>query len=312
MRLSIVVPSFNEGENIDLLWREISLLEFPEGFDVELIFVDDGSIDDTASRVQTISSSSSGECVKLVQFSRNFGKEAAITAGLAYSSGDYVAVMDADLQHPPEYLLPMLDMLLGGADVVVGVRQDRSSDGVLRRFFTRAFYSIINSLSKVEISDGAGDFRMMRRDVVDALLSLPERNRFMKGIYPWVGFRIAEVPVHLPDRQAGESKFNFLSLFRFAIIGITGFSVQPLRLTVLLGLVVAFSVFVYGMFEVVSALVSGVSVPGYASTIALLSLVSGVQILVLGVVGEYLARVFDEVKGRPLYIVMKKIGFSDE
>jgi len=294
------VPAFNEAGalrgTLDMIARHVSAL-VPH---YEIVVVDDGSRDATAHIAR--------ECanrlpVTLVRFSRNFGKEAAISAGLQHARGDVVVCMDADGQHSADLLGAMLAHWRDGYDMVYAVRADRDQQGLFNRIGSRLFYRMMNMGGRLDIPPNAGDFRLMDRCVVDALLALPERQRFMKGMYAWVGFRSIGLPYTPLPRAAGETTFNRLNLMRLAWTGLTSFSVLPLRMASLTGLALSTLAFAYGLYIVVEKMVLGVDVPGWPTVVVSIMFFSGVQLLFIGILGEYLARVYEEVKGRPPYVV---------
>ncbi len=302
--VSIVVPAFNEAGalhgTLDMIARHVSA-QVPR---YEIVVVDDGSRDETA-RIAC-------ECarhlpVTLVRFSRNFGKEAAISAGLQHARGDVVICMDADGQHSADLLGTMLARWRDGYDMVYAVRADRDQQGLFNRIGSRLFYRMMNMGGRLEIPPNAGDFRLMDRRVVDALLALPERQRFMKGMYAWVGFRSVGIPYTPLPRAAGETTFSRFNLMRLAWTGLTSFSVLPLRMASLTGLVLSSLAFAYGLYIVIEKLVLGVDVPGWPTVVVSIMFFSGVQLLFIGILGEYLARVYEEVKGRPPYVVAEVV-----
>ena len=307
--ITVIVPAYNEAraiastlENIAARLRRLS----PRW---NIVVVDDGSRDDTAAIVKQLPAALQ---VTLVRFSRNFGKEYAITAGLEYASGDVVICMDADGQHSSELLAEMLAKWRLGYDMVYAVRNDRGVESRFKRWGSRLFYKAISLGGQIHIPRDAGDFRLMHRNVVDALLALPERNRFMKGMYAWVGYRSIGIPFTPLARQHGESTFSRLKLIQLAWTGVTSFSVMPLRLASGVGVILALMAFCYGMIVVVDKLFFHESVPGWPTVIASIMFFSGVQLLFIGILGEYLARIYDEVKGRPPYIVAEVIEPATE
>ncbi len=271
-----------------------------QGARYELVVVDDGSRDETA-RIAAVCAARLP--VTLVRFSRNFGKEAAISAGLRHARGDVVVCMDADGQHSADLLGAMLAQWREGWDMVYAVRSDRAQQGLFNRIGSRLFYRMMNLGGKIDIPPNAGDFRLMDRCVVDALLALPERQRFMKGMYAWVGFRSIGIPYTPLPRAAGETTFDRLALMQLAWTGLTSFSVLPLRLASLTGITLALLAFVYAMVVVIEKLLFGVDVPGWPTVVVSIMFFAGVQLLFIGVLGEYLARVYEEVKGRPPYVI---------
>ncbi len=303
--VSCVVPAYNEHDNLGLLLPRLQAVLMQTGADWEIIVVDDGSRDATA---MLMSAWTQNPGFRYVQLSRNFGKEPAITAGIEAAAGDAVLILDADLQHPPELLPKMLSRWQAGVDMVYAVRENRDDESVGKRLGTKLFYSLLKSSRGVEVPPHAGDFRLMDRSVVDALLRLPERNRFMKGLYAWVGFN-TEAIQYVPDaRLHGESRFNGLTLLRLALAGLMSFTTWPLRLVSLIGFMVSICSFAYGLFIVAEYLLYKNPVDGWPTIVTVLLFFSGINLMSLGVVGEYIAGIFDEVKGRPLYIVRQAVG----
>lgn len=306
--LSVVLPMHNEGENIDALFARLQPVLERLGVPYEVVCVDDGSRDDTWTRL--VVAHAANPRIRLLRFSRNFGKEMAMTAGLRHATGRAVVLMDSDLQHPPEVIEEFYAHWQAGAQVVFGVRRSRDTDPPLRRFLTRRFYKLLDRMSEVPLPRDAGDFRLMDRAVVDALNQMGERTRFMKGLYSWVGFRQVAVPFETAPRHAGNSTFSTWKLFRFALDGIVSFSTLPLRVWSWLGLAVAAIAVIYGALILLKTMTFGIDVPGYASLMVATLFLGGVQLICLGVLGDYLGRVFTEVKGRPLYLVADSIGFA--
>jgi glycosyltransferase involved in cell wall biosynthesis len=303
--VSCVVPAYNEQENLALLLPRLQAVLTQIGADWEVIVVDDGSRDATAT-LMTAWTQNPG--FRYIQLSRNFGKEPSITAGIEAAVGDAVLIMDADLQHPPELLPEMLSRWQAGVDMIYAVRENRSDESVAKRLGTKLFYSLLKSSSGVVVPPNAGDFRLMDRKVVDALLRLPERNRFMKGIYAWVGFN-TEAIQYIPDaRLHGESRFCFLKLFGLSLAGLLSFTTWPLRFVSLFGFLVSMSSFGYGIFIVIQYLLYNNPVDGWPTIVTVLLFFSGINLLSLGILGEYIAGIFNEVKGRPLYIVRQAVG----
>lgn len=305
MLISLVVPSYNEEEAMPLFYAEADRvaagLKQSHGADVEIIFVDDGSKDGTLRVARELHDRDPR--VRYVSFSRNFGKEAAIYAGLKAAAGDYVATLDADLQDPPALLPQMLDALLtGDYDCAATRRTTRKGEPPVRSWFARKFYQIINRLGDTEIVDGARDYRLMSRKMVDAVLTMSEYNRFSKGIFSWVGFSTKWFDYENIERVAGQTKWNFWGLFKYSIEGIVGFSTAPLVLAAGAGVVFCVAAFIGILFVVVRALVFGDPTAGWPSTVCIILLCSGVQLFCLGIVGEYLAKTYLEVKHRPIYI----------
>lgn len=304
-RLSCIVPAFNEADSLSLLLPRLREL-LPACADTwEVVVVDDGSRDASATVLEQWAQEPGFRALLL---SRNFGKEAALMAGLRAATGDVVLCMDADLQHPPEAIPALLRAWRGGAQVVIAMRTDRSGDSRVKRWGTRLLYRLLNAGDRFEIPPDAGDFRLMDRAVVDALLALPERNRFMKGLYAWVGFDTVAVPYAVAPRAAGRSHFGLRQLAHLSLAGLTAFTTWPLRAVSWAGVTMAFAAIGYGLLLVLDYLLNGNSVSGWTTIVVGLMLLSGVQLISLGVVGEYVGRVFEEVKGRPLYIVKRELG----
>lgn len=306
MLLSIVVPCYNEQEALPYFYKEICRvaeeMKASHGADFEFIFVDDGSKDKTLSIARELHKQD--ERVRYISFSRNFGKEAGILAGLEASKGDYVAMMDADLQDPPALLPRMLDALLEeDYDCAATRRTNRKGEPPIRSFFARMFYKIINRLSDADIVDGARDYRLMRRRMVDAILALPEYNRFSKGIFGWVGFKTKWLEYVNVERVAGETKWSFWKLFLYSLEGIVAFTTAPLALASLIGIIFCVLAFVMILFIIVRTLLFGDPTSGWPSLVCIIFLCSGVQLFCMGVLGQYLAKTYMEVKHRPVYIV---------
>ena len=312
--VSIVIPVLNEAGNLDaLLQRVVAVLSgLRERW--EIVFVDDGSTDGTLAQLREINAREPR--VTAISFSRNFGKEIAIAAGLAYVRGDAAIIIDADLQHPPEVMTKFVEKWREGYDIVYGDRLDRNTDGPFRRLYAHAFYRLFNALSRSDIPSGAGDFRLLDRRAIDAMNRLKETSRFNKGLYSWIGFKSIGVPYQVADRAGGVTKWSPRKLIRFALDGLTSFSTLPLRVWSVLGLVISLMAIAYASVVLVRTLVYGADVPGFPSLIISVMLLAGVQLISLGVLGEYLGRVYEEVKARPLYLVADEVGIprpkSDE
>lgn len=302
--ISLVVPFYNEGEGVDLFAQTIlPVLSTVADTDWEIVCVDDGSRDDTLKRLIALSARHSQ--FRVVELSRNFGKEAAMTAGLDTATGAAVIILDADLQDPPELIPDMVNAWRQGAEVVLGRRIDRSTDSAAKRLTASWFYSLHNKLSKIKIPPNVGDFRLMDRCVVEALQQLPERQRFMKGLFAWVGFRTVTLDYVRPARHSGESKFSGLALWNFALEGLTSFSTLPIRIWTYLGSVGALLALLYGLFIVGRTLFLGNPVPGYASIFFAVTFFGSIQIISIGMLGEYIGRIYMEAKKRPIYLVRK-------
>ena len=301
-KISIIVPCYNEEDVLELFYNKIT--EVSENIDAEFeyIFVDDGSKDKTLQILKD--HSKKDDRVRFISFSRNFGKESAMYAGLKESTGDYVAIMDADLQDPPDLLKEMYDTLLTKEyDCVATKRKTRKGEPILRSFFSRMFYEIINKMTSTEIVNGARDYRLMSRKMVDSILEVTEYNRFSKGIFSWVGFKTKWIAYDNIERAAGKTKWNFWKLFKYSIEGITAFTTTPLVMSAVIGIIFCIIAFIMILFVIFKTLMYGDPVSGWPSTICIILFVSGVQLFCLGIMGEYLAKEYMEVKNRPIYIV---------
>lgn len=304
--MSCVVPCLNEEANLNALLPELMAVLSSVSSSYEIIVVDDGSTDGTAGTLVELASRHPE--IVYVQLSRNFGKEAALSAGLEVARGRVVISLDADLQHPPALIPDMLSRWQQGADMVYAVRATRSDESIFKRVGTKIFYQMMRTSGGLKVPENAGDFRLMDRMVVDALLMLPERNRFMKGLFAWVGFRAEPFYYSPPERLHGTSSFKPFKLFRFALDGLTAFTTWPLRLLSLSGIGLSLVSFAYGIFIVVNHWLYGDNVQGWATLITVVLFFAGVNLISIGVVGEYVARIFGEVKNRPIYLVRKKVG----
>lgn len=297
--ISLVVPCYCESENIAAFMRQIDDVLKEEM--LEIIFVNDGSTDDTLDHLVALSLQDTR--ITVIDLTRNFGKEAALTAGIDYATGDALVPIDVDLQDPPSVILDMIAKWREGYNIVNAVRIDRKTDTIGKRASANMFYRLFNRLAEVEMPSNVGDFRLLDRRVVDAIKSLPERNRFMKGLYNWVGYESAVVEYVRPARTAGKTSFNYWKLWNFALDGFIGFSTVPLRIWTYIGSAIAFLALIFGSLLVFETLVFGRDVPGYPSLMTAILFFGGVQLISLGVIGEYIARLFVEVKARPVYIV---------
>ena len=306
--ITCVVPAFNEAEGISDFITALCdyLRSITSRYDV--IVVDDGSRDETGLKVIAVSG---GLPVRLLGLSRNFGKEAAISAGLDEAQGEVVVIIDADFQHPIPVIGEFISFWQQGYDMVYGVRRDRSTDSSIRRHLSRLFYSLLSRGASVDIPADAGDFRLLDRRVVTALRQLPESGKFMKGLYSWVGFSRIAIPFDCAQRMAGTSKFNLSKLFDLAMTGLTSFSSFPLRIWVGVGSIVSAASIIYALYILMRTLISGNDVPGWATLVVAISFLGGIQLLSIGLLGEYVARIFNEVKRRPGYLVADRHGFSD-
>ena len=303
--LSCVLPCRNEGPNLALLMPRLIGEVSKLSHQWEVIVVDDGSNDDTSA---ALFEWAQVDGIRVIQLSRNFGKEAALTAGVKAAAGDVVVTMDADGQHEPSLIAAMLEKWREGADVAYAQRVHRHDESLVKRTGTHLFYSLLNRSDRFDVPAGAGDFRLMDRRVVNALLALPERNRFLKGLYAWVGFRAVAVPYSPAPRLNGRSHFSFARLLRLSLDGLTSFTTWPLRAVSLVGFMLAVVSFAYGTYLTVSYFLNGHHIDGWTTIVVALMLFSGIQLVSLGVVGEYVGRIFEEVKQRPLYVVRREMG----
>ncbi len=306
--LSVIVPCYNEEENIfdfyEELMKNTAFFQKRE-LNVEILYIDDGSKDRTVEKVKELAAKD--ERVRLVSFSRNFGKEAAIYAGLQKAKGDYAVMMDCDLQDPPALLPEMFQYIDEGNDSVATRRVTRKGEPAIRSFFARMFYQIMNKISKTEIVDGARDYRLMTRQVVDAILAMTEYNRFTKGIFGWVGYETKWLEYENIERKKGETKWSFWKLFLYSIDGITAFSTVPLAIASIMGVLFCVFAFLLIIVTIVRKLLFGDPTSGWPSLVCIISLISGVQLFCLGIVGQYLSKTYMEVKKRPIYLVKEEI-----
>ncbi len=307
--LSCVVPVFNEGPVICQFLEAIQTQLAQITQDYEIIVVDDGSSDDTVSLIEGYCSDSR---VKLIELSRNFGKETALTAGIDATSGDAVVLIDADFQHPLEMIPVFVDYWRQGYQMVYGVRQDRDGESFLKKKGAQFFYHIMHSSTGIDVPAHAGDFRLMDRVVVNALKSMPERNRFMKGIYAWVGYKTIGLPFQVRERLAGESGWGLAKLAGLALSGITAFTTLPLRIVGGVGLLISIISFFYAFFIISKTMILGTPLPGWPTVIVAITFIGGIQLLSLWVLGEYVAGIFNEVKQRPKYLVQRTLGFKQK
>ena len=301
-KITLIVPCFNEQEALPIFYKEASTIAGKLDYEYELLFINDGSQDNTLTILKELAGKDPH--VRYISFSRNFGKEAAMYAGFCNADGDYVAVMDADMQDPPALLPEMLKILESGEyDSVATRRVDRAGEPPIRSWFARRFYSLINKISDADIVDGARDFRLMRRKMVDAIVAMGEANRFSKGIFGWIGFRTYWLPYENRERVAGTTKWNFWSLFKYAVNGIINFSEAPLSVASWFGMVMTMLSFAFLVFIVVRRLCFGDPVIGWASTICVIVFIGGIQLFCMGVMGQYIAKTYMETKRRPHFII---------
>ena len=298
--LSIVVPCYNEEESVKLFLSEIQSILADYNF--EVIFVNDGSSDNTLDVIKDLADSNSN--VKYISFSRNFGKESAIYAGLSNANGDLVCLIDADLQHPPRLIPEMIESICAGeADVVAARRTSRKGESKLKSFFSHMFYKVFNRISQITLVEGATDFRVMKRIVVDAVLDLPEYNRFSKGLFQWVGFETKWIAYENVERVAGESAWSFRQLVRYSVEGVVAFTTIPLTIVIFLGTILSVVAFLYMLFIIIKYLIYSDPVQGFATTMSVILLLGGIQLLSIGALGKYLEKTYTETKKRPIYIV---------
>lgn len=301
-KLSIIIPMYNEEEVLLFLYKRlVSLGDKIEGYDIEFLFVNDGSKDKSLEIIKDLKKNDDRVCY--LNLSRNFGKEVAMGAAFDYVTGDAVAIIDADLQDPPELILEMLKYYERGYDDVYAKRKSRKGETWLKRFTSKAFYTVLQKVSNVPIQKDTGDFRLLSKRAVEALKSFPEKQRYTKGMFSLIGFKKIAIEFDRDSRVAGETKWNYFKLIDLAIEGITSFTIAPLRVATIMGIITAFLAFIYTVFIVVRTLIYGIDVPGYASLICVILLIGGIQLISLGVIGEYLGRIFVEVKNRPLYFI---------
>ncbi len=310
VEISVIIPLYNESESIEYLFARLTPVLDLLNTNYEIICINDGSQDDTLKRLIEINLKDSR--VKIVNLSRNFGKEIALTAGIDYASGAAVIPIDADLQDPPELIVNLIDKWREGYDVVYATRRSRQGETWLRRRSAQAFYQTIGKMSHVPIPANTGDFRLLDRRVVEAIKKLPERTRFMKGLFAWVGYKQTSVLFDREPRYCGQTTWSYWKLWNFALDGIISFSFLPLKVWSYIGVTISFISLLYALMLVIRTLIFGVDVPGYASLMVAILFLGGIQLITLGVLGEYLGRVYEEVKGRPLYFVREKYGFKSQ
>lgn len=311
MKLSLVVPCYNEAENV-IPFQDAVINAFQDcGYDYEIVYIDDGSKDATFHQLKKIHSLQ--KCpVKVVRFSRNFGKEAGIYAGLQHAAGEYIALIDVDLQQHPEIVRNMVDTLEKNPDLdMVAAYQDRRSESKILSFFKKGFYKLINRLTDTPLKADASDFRTFRRSVAESILAMGEYHRFSKGIFAWVGYNTEFIPYTAGERTRGTSKWSFRKLFNYAIDGIIGYSTRPLRFATVLGTLTSFAAFIYLIVVVLQKLIAGINIPGYATIIVLILLLGGMQLFCIGIIGEYVGRTFVQSKNRPIYIAKEVLDYKE-
>jgi polyisoprenyl-phosphate glycosyltransferase len=306
--LSVVTPAFNEAAGIDRFFERLTRVLERIGLSYEIVMINDGSSDDTLARL--LEHRAINPAIKVINLSRNFGKDIALSAGLDYARGRAVIPIDADLQDPPELIEQMVDRWRDGHDVVYATRMRRPGDTWLKRTSARFFYRFFDAIADVPIPSDTGDFRLMDRRVVDVMVRLPERTRFMKGLFAWVGFKQTAIYYEREERHAGGTKWNYWRLWNFAMDGITSFSSVPLKVWSYFGFVISLFAFLYAVVLAVRKLLHDVDVAGYTSLMVVVLFLGGIQLITLGILGEYMGRVYNEVKGRPLYVVRELYGFD--
>jgi glycosyltransferase involved in cell wall biosynthesis len=308
--LSIVAPAYNEERNLPAFLAAIVPVLEQIGEPFEIVFVDDGSRDGTLGMLAAAASQDAR--LKVISFARNFGKDIALSAGIAHATGQAVIPIDCDLQHPVDMIPQFVAKWREGFEMVVGVRARRDEEGRLRRTATRSYYKLLRAMTSVEIPPNAGDFRLIDRKIVDVIVQMPERHRFMKGIFAWPGFRVASIDFQARRRhRATRSRWSFFRLWRFALDGLFSFTTAPLKLWTYVGALAAFGAFVYLVITLIQKVFFGITAPGYASLLIVLLFFSGLLLISNGIQGEYIARIFEEVKGRPMYVIATKLGFDE-
>jgi glycosyltransferase involved in cell wall biosynthesis len=308
VELSVVAPMFNEVENLDYFFERVSSVLKKTGLSYEIVCINDGSRDGTLAGL--LKHREANPAIKIIDLSRNFGKDIALTAGLDHAQGSAVIPIDSDLQDPPELIEELLKKWREGYEVIYATRRSRQGESVFKRMSASIFYQLFDHLTDVKMPRNTGDFRLMDRRAVDALKRMPERNRFLKGLFAWVGFRQTAVLYDREKRHAGKTKWNYWRLWNFALDGITGFSSIPLRVWTYIGTIISLFAFLYALFLIGLKLIRGNDVPGYSSLMVAVLFLGGIQLITLGVLGEYMARIYNEVKGRPLYLVREMHGVS--
>ncbi|MBR4286167.1 MAG: glycosyltransferase family 2 protein [Clostridia bacterium] len=311
MKLSLVVPCFNEEENVQLFFDETARAFDGVVGNYEIVFVNDGSTDDTRKNLKVVYENNRDR-VQVLTFSRNFGKEAAIYAGLSHATGDLVCIIDADLQQRPQVVIEMLKAMSedDSIDCVTAYQENRRESNFMS-LVKSGFYKVINKIAEVDFVNGASDFRLMKRNMVDAILEMGEYHRFSKGIFSWVGFNTRFIPYTVEERRFGKSKWNFLKLLKYAVEGIISFSTFPLKLVTGVGLVTSFASVLYLLVVIFQKLVFGIDVPGYATIVVLVLFLGGIQLFCLGLLGEYLSKIYMQVKNRPIYVLKEHLGNNE-
>lgn len=309
MKLSIIVPAFNEEGNVETLYKTIN--DLFKDISYEIIFVNDGSKDATENVLKSLYKSDE-EHIKVINFSRNFGKDAAIFAGCEAATGEYTAIIDADMEQHPKYLVEMISFLEKNIDYdQVAMTINKRNGSFMKKLGGKLFYKLINRMSDIKFDANASDFRMFRKNVRDAIMSLPEKNRFSKGIFNWIGFNTKTLEYDVGTRLSGKSKFNFKASLKYAIEGIVGYSIKPLRIATFMGLITSLIGFVYLIYIIIKTLVIGIDTPGFATIVCLILFIGGIQLMCIGILGEYLSKTFIETKNRPIYVAKSKLGFDE-
>lgn len=308
--LSVIVPVYNEESGLMAFHERLSTVLNSLDCEVEVIYVNDGSSDNSKAGLCAIRERDGR--VSVVDLSRNFGKEIALTAGLDHSAGDAVVMIDSDMQHPPELIRSFLESWRDGYDVVYGVRKSRLDESVLKRNFSRFFYKIMTKLGPVALPENAGDFRLLSRRAANALIQLREQHRFMKGLYAWIGFSQKAIPFEVEPRLIGITKWGFSALWTLSVEAITSFTIAPLKLSTYLGLLTAIGASLYGLYIIINTLLFGSPTPGFPTLMVVILMLGGIQLITLGVIGEYLGRVFNESKNRPLYFVKEYLRHEND
>lgn len=311
LKISCIVPAYNEQAGIQAFLESLTQQLQKLNLDYEILVIDDGSRDHTREIVEKLVEHFPDHSLKLLSFSRNFGKEIALTAGLEHCQGDVAILIDADFQHPLDLIPLFLEKWSEGYDMVYGIRKDRKNETALKRVFSKVFYWLLGLSTNVYIPPNAGDYRLLDRTVINSLNECKERNRFMKGLYAWVGFKSTAVSFEVQNRMSGKSSWPFLKLTKLGMTGLTSFSDLPLQVWGFIGFIISTLSFSYALYIVFRTLIYGSDVPGYATIVVAIMFFGGIQLLSIGILGEYIARIFNEVKNRPSYIVARKLGFDD-
>lgn len=309
IEISLIVPVYNEELNIEYFMKRVETVLTKLSLTYEIIFINDGSTDNSLEKILKLHEKNTN--IKLINLSRNFGKESALTAGLDFTNGNIIIPIDADLQHPPEIIPEMLKHWENGYDVVLCERNDRKIDNKLSAYLANKFYKIHNKIAEPKIPPNVGDFRLMDKKVVDALKLLPERRRFMKGLFAWLGFKSITIKYEVDQRHNGKSSFNGWKLWNFALEGITSFSTVPLHIWSYIGTCITLTSLLYAIYIVIKTLYFGTDLPGYPSLFTAILFFGGIQLLSIGILGEYIGRIYSEVKQRPIYIIKDKFGFKE-